>query len=142
MDWYLWLKAFHVMSVMAWMAGLFYLPRLFVYHCQQEKGSHTSETLKTMERKLLKMIMNPAMMASWIFGLVIAIQIDAFTQGWFHVKLLMVVAMTVFHIFLGKWRKDFEVDQNQRDERFFRLINEIPTLLMVIIVLMVIIKPF
>ena len=142
MDSYLWFKALHVMSVFAWMAGLFYLPRLYVYHCQQAKGSPMSETLKLMERRLLKVIMNPAMIASWVFGLVVAMQIGAFSQPWFHVKLLMVAAMTAFHMFLGKWRKDFERDANQQSEGFFRLVNEVPTVLMVVIVIMVIVKPF
>ena len=142
MDGYLWLKALHVISIIAWMAGMFYLPRLFVYHTMEKSGSDTSETLKVMERKLLKFIMNPAMIASWIFGLIIAVQIGAFSQPWFHVKLLMVVGMTVFHIMLGIWRKAFEADRNDKSERFFRLVNEVPTLLMIIIVIMVIVKPF
>jgi len=142
MDTYLWLKALHVISIIAWMAGLFYLPRLFVYHTQQKTGSETSELFKIMERRLLKAIMNPAMIASWIFGLIIAAKIHAFSEPWFHVKLLMVIGLTVFHIMLGKWRKDFEADKNQRTERFFRLINEVPTVLMIIIIIMVIVKPF
>ena len=142
MDGYLWFKALHVISVLAWMAGLFYLPRLFVYHCAQDKGSQSSEMLKVMERRLLKVIMNPAMIASWFFGLIIAVQINAFSQPWFHVKLLMVIIMTVFHMFLGKWRKAFEADQNEQSEKFYRLINEIPTVLAIIIVIMVIVKPF
>ncbi len=142
MDLYLWLKALHVISIIAWMAGLFYLPRLFVYHTLEKSGSDTSETLKIMERRLLKVIMNPAMIASWIFGLIIAAQSHAFSEPWFHVKLLMVMALTVFHIMLGKWRKQFETDQNEKSERFYRLVNEVPTVLMIIIVIMVIVKPF
>lgn len=142
MDGYLWLKALHVISIIAWMAGLVYLPRLFVYHTMQKAGSDASETFKTMERKLLKMIMTPSMISSWIFGLIVAVQIDAFSDPWFHVKLLMVVGMTAFHMMLGKWRKDFEADQNEKTERFYRLVNEVPTVLMIIIVIMVIVKPF
>ncbi len=142
MDTYLWLKALHVISIIAWMAGLFYLPRLFVYHTQQKPGSETSELFKIMERRLLKVIMNPAMIASWIFGFMLAAKVHAFSHPWFHVKLLLVIGLTVFHIMLGKWRKDFEADRNQRSERFYRLINEVPTVLMVIIVLMVVVKPF
>ena len=142
MDGYSWVKALHVISIISWMAGLVYLPRLFVYHSMQKSGSDTSETLKVMERKLLKLIMNPAMIASWVFGLIVAVQIDAFAQPWFHVKLLMVIGLTAFHMMLGKWRKQFEVDQNDKSERFYRLIKEIPTVLMIIIVIMVIVKPF
>ncbi len=142
MDLYLWLKALHVISIIAWMAGLFYLPRLFVYHSAQTSGSDISETLKIMERRLLKVIMNPAMIASWIFGFIIAAKSHSFSEPWFHVKLLMVVALTVFHIMLGIWRKQFESDKNQKSERFYRLVNEVPTVLMIIIVIMVIVKPF
>ena len=142
MDIYLWVKALHVISIIAWMAGLFYLPRLFVYHSIQKSGSDTSKTLKVMERKLLKAIMNPAMIASWVFGLYIAAKIGAFSEPWFHVKLLMVVFLTVFHIMLGKWRKDFEADRNEKSEGFYRWVNEVPTVLMIIIVIMVIVKPF
>ena len=142
MDSYLWLKALHLISIIVWMAGLFYLPRLFVYHCGQKSGSESSEMLKGMERKLLKMIMNPAMILSWFFGLIIAAKLHAFSAPWFHVKLLMVIGLTVFHIMLGRWRKDFEADGNQRPERFYRLVNEIPTVLMIIIVIMVSVKPF
>ncbi|MCF6199253.1 MAG: protoporphyrinogen oxidase HemJ [Hyphomicrobiaceae bacterium] len=142
MDAFLWLKALHVISIIAWMAGLFYLPRLFVYHSQQKSGSETSELFKLMERRLLKVIMNPAMISSWIFGFIIAAKSHAFSQPWFHVKLLLVIVLTIFHIMLGKWRKDFEADNNQRTEGFYRLINEVPTVLMVIIVVLVFVKPF
>ncbi len=142
MDALLWLKALHVISIIAWMAGLFYLPRLFVYHSQQKSGYETSELFKLMERRLLKVIMNPAMISSWIFGFIIAAKSHAFSQPWFHVKLLLVIVLTIFHIMLGKWRKDFEADNNQRTEGFYRLINEVPTVLMVIIVVLVFVKPF
>ena len=142
MDAYLWLKVLHVLSIIAWMAGLFYLPRLFVYHSMEKSGSKTSETLKVMERKLLKFIMNPALVASWVFGWLLAMHTGAFSQPWFHVKLLLVIAMTVFHILLGRWRKAFEADGNKKSGRFFRVVNEVPTVLLVIIVILVIVKPF
>jgi putative membrane protein len=142
MDAYLWFKSLHVMSIIAWMAGLFYLPRLFIYHTMKEAGSDASETFKVMERKLLKIIMTPAMVSSWLFGLLVAWQASLFTDGWFHVKLLLVIGMTVFHFMLDKWRKDFEADQNQKSEKFYRIANEVPTLLMIIIVILVIVKPF
>jgi len=130
------------MSVIAWMAGIFYLPRLFVYHAMEEKGSDTSETFKIMERKLLYAIMTPAMLASWLFGLLLAYNYIDWSEPWFHVKLLMVAGMTVFHMALGRWRRDFENDHNQHDQKFYRYMNELPTILMVVIVIMVIVKPF
>ena len=130
------------MAVISWMAGLFYLPRLFVYHSQTAKGSETSETFKVMERKLLKLIMNPAMLTAWIFGLLAAYLQNQFLETWFLIKLLLVIIMTVFHMFLGKCRKDFEADSNQRPEKFYRLVNEVPTVLMIFIVITVIVKPF
>jgi len=142
MDGYSWLKALHVMSVIAWMAGIFYLPRLFVYHAMEEKGSATSETFKVMERKLLYAIMTPAMLASWLFGLLLAYNYIDWSEPWFHVKLLMVAGMTVFHMALGRWRRDFENDRNRHDQKFYRYVNELPTILMVIIVIMVIVRPF
>jgi len=138
----LWLKALHIMAVIAWMAGLFYLPRLFVYHCQVADGSQSSDLFKVMERRLLKAIMNPAMIAAWIFGLWLAALHSDFSDGWFHAKLLLVVVMTVFHMMLGKWRKDFEAGGNTRSEKFYRLANEVPTVLMIGIVLLVVLKPF
>ena len=138
----LWLKALHVISVIAWMAGIFYLPRLYVYHCSAEAGSRQSETFKIMERRLLKAIMTPAMLASWIFGLWLAIDLGYFAEPWFHVKLLLVILMTVFHMMLARWRKDFESDSNGRSERFYRFANEVPTILMIFIVILVIVRPF
>ena len=124
------------------MAGLLYLPRLYVYHASSEVGSEKSETFKLMERKLLKIIMNPAMIVAWICGLWLAYVQSQFSDGWFHVKLLLVIALTVFHMVLAKWRKVFEADQNQRSEKFYRLINEVPTLIMIGAVILVIVKPF
>ena len=138
----LWIKSIHVIAIISWMAGLLYLPRLFVYHAQSEVGSDKSETFKIMERKLLKIIMNPAMIVAWIFGLWLAFLQSQFFYGWFHAKLLFVVLLTVFHMMLAKWRKDFEADKNTKSENFFRYVNEVPTLLMIVIVCLVIVQPF
>lgn len=137
----LWIKAFHVIAVISWMAGMFYLPRLYVYHVRAEIGSQLSETLKIMERKLLKMIINPAMMVSWVFGLALVYLQGQWLEIWFMIKFALVIAMTGFHGFLSKWRKEFERDANERPERFYRIANEAPTVLMVLIVIMVIVKP-
>lgn len=143
MDNYLWVKAFHVISIISWMAALLYMPRLFIYHGRQQEGSKACDTFKTMERKLQKFIMTPAMIASWLFGLMLAFFfVDHWSAPWFHVKLLMVVFLTGFHYVLTVWRKDFELDCNVRSERFYRFANEVPTVLMIIIVVMVIVKPF
>jgi putative membrane protein len=141
-DAYLWVKALHVISVIAWMAGLLYMPRLFVYHCQAQPGSNQSETFKIMERRLLRAIMNPAMIASWVFGLWLYVSLGAWTEGWAHAKLLFVVLLTVSHMFMARWRHDFELDQNRRPEIFYRFANEAPTVLMIGIVIFVIVKPF
>jgi putative membrane protein len=141
---YPWLKAFHVISLIAWMAGTFYLPRLYVYHCQVAVGSAESERFKVMERRLLKQIMNPAMIASWVFGILLVLTpgVISWTQGWWYVKLVSVVLLTGFHGATSKWRKDFLNNRNQKPERFYRIANEVPTVLMVIIVIMVIVRPF
>jgi len=139
--WYLWIKALHVISVIAWMAGLLYLPRLFVYHAAAPVGSALSETLKVMERRLLRGIMNPAMIAVYVFGGLMA-WVQDWHQGWLHGKLLMVVVLTVVHHLYGLWRKDFAADRNKRPARFYRVWNEVPTLAMIVIVILVIVKPF
>jgi putative membrane protein len=142
---YLYLKAFHVIAVIAWMAGLFYLPRLYVYHADAKPGSELSETFKVMERRLLKAITTPAMLASWALGLILAFgfgSIDWATDIWFHVKLLLVIALTVFHMALARWRKEFEADKNERPALFYRIANEVPTLLLIGIVILVIVRPF
>lgn len=140
---YEWIKAIHVMAVIAWMAGLFYLPRLFVYHADAAPGSVLAETFKVMERRLLRAIMNPAMATSWVFGLWAAHEGGWFSgSGWFHAKLALVVAMTVFHMRLAWHRKAFAEDRNGHGSRYFRIINEVPTLLMIGIVILVIVKPF
>lgn len=141
---YLWLKALHVISVIAWMAGLLYLPRLFVYHCDVPLASQSSETFKVMERRLLRVIMTPAMLASWLFGLaLIAISpaVD-WGSGWLHLKLFLVVAMSGLHGMMARWRREFLDDRNHHTARFYRMVNEVPTVLMIAIVLTVIIKPF
>ncbi|GAA0784808.1 protoporphyrinogen oxidase HemJ [Roseibium denhamense] len=142
MDLYLWVKAIHVISIIAWMAGLLYLPRLFVYHVDAEVGSVQSETFKVMERRLLKAIMTPAMIASWVFGLWTAYELNAWSDGWFHAKLLLVFIMSGFHGHLAKCVKTFAADQNTRSTRYFRMINEVPTVIMIVVVIMVIVKPF
>lgn len=141
---YLWLKALHIIAVISWMAGIFYLPRLFVYHAEAEKGSELSETFKIMERKLLRIIMNPAMMLTWLFGGLMLWANPELMRGagWLHAKLLLVVAMTVFHHALGRWRKAFLADNNTHSHKFYRKINEIPTLLMIAIVVLVVVRPF
>lgn len=137
-----WIKALHIIAVIAWMAGLLYLPRLFVYHCAATPGSELSETLKIMERRLLRVIMNPAMLASWGFGLWLALSGDLWAQPWFQLKLLAVLALTGAHMAMGRWRRDFANDANRRSARFFRLANEAPTLLMIGIVILAVVKPF
>lgn len=139
---YLWLKALHVIAVISWMAGLLYLPRLFVYHCEVDPGSATSEKFKIMERRLLKAIMMPAMVVAWAAGLALAILGGLFHDGWFHVKLTLVILMTISHHMMGRWKNDFAADRNTRPQKFFRIANEVPTLLMIAIVILVIVKPF
>lgn len=139
---YLWIKALHVIAVISWMAGLLYLPRLFVYHCEVEAGSPASEKFKVMERRLLKAIMTPAMVVAWVAGLWLAVIGGLFQDAWFHVKLTLVVLMTISHFMMAKWKNDFAADRNSRPQRFYRIANEVPTLLMVVIVILVIVKPF
>lgn len=138
---YFWLKGFHIIAIIAWMAGLLYLPRLFVYHADAEPGSEFSEKLKIMERRLLKAIMNPAMIVSLLLGGALLAYQD-FSDGWLHVKLFCIVGLMIMHMLMGKWRKDFEADKNERGHKFYRISNEVPTVLMIIIVLMAVVKPF
>jgi putative membrane protein len=138
----LWLKALHIAAVIAWMAGLLYLPRLFVYHCAAEMGSKQSETFKIMEYRLLRCIMNPAMVVVWITGPWLAWQLGVYRDGWLVAKFVLVVILTGYHHALGYWRKDFAADRNTRDARFYRLFNEVPTVLMIGIVVLVVVKPF
>jgi protoporphyrinogen IX oxidase len=138
----LWLKAVHVVAVISWMAGLLYLPRLFVYHCDADRGSKQAETFKLMERRLLRGIMNPAMVVVWITGPWLAWQASVYADGWLLAKFALVVVLTGYHHALGGWRKAFAEDRNRRDARFYRLMNEVPTLIMVAIVVLVVVKPF
>jgi len=140
--WYPWIKAFHVIASIAWMAGMLYLPRLFVYHCDAEAGSKQSETFKVMERRLLKAIINPAMIATWLLGLWLAWSAGWWASGWFHAKLALVVVLSAVHGLFAKWTKDFAADRNRHPAKFYRWINELPTLLMIGIVILVIVKPF
>ena len=139
---YLWVKAAHVIAVIAWMAGMLYLPRLFVYHCVAEPGSSQSETFKVMERRLLKAIINPAMVATWMFGLWLAYEGGWFRSGWLHGKLLLVLILSGVHGLFARWVKDFAADRNTHSQKFYRIINELPTLLMIGAVILVILKPF
>ena len=138
----LWLKAFHVIAVIAWMAGMLYLPRLFVYHCEAEAGSKQSETFKVMERRLLRAIINPAMIVSWVLGLWLAWSQQQFGFGWLQAKLMLVLVLSALHGLLSRWVRDFAADRNAHSQRFYRIINEVPTLLMIGIVILVIVKPF
>jgi protoporphyrinogen IX oxidase len=138
----LWLKALHVVAVISWMGGLLYLPRLFVYHSEAEPGSKQNETFKVMEQRLLRLIMNPAMIVVWITGPLLAWQMGVHHDRWLAVKFGLVCLLTVFHHALGRWRKAFAEDRNQHPARYFRIANEVPTLLMVAIVVLVVVKPF
>jgi putative membrane protein len=142
-DWYPYIKAFHIISMVAWMAGMFYLPRLYVYHAEAVPGSQMSETFKVMEQRLLRQIINPAMIATWVFGLILMFGfIDWRTAPWLHAKFVLVVLMSGFHGMLSKWRKDFAADANSRSARFYRIANEVPTLLLIFIVILAVAKPF
>ena len=141
---YPWTKALHLIAVIAWMAGMFYLPRLFVYHSAVPVGGETSETFKVMERRLLRAIINPAMAATWLLGITLVLTpgIIDWSQGWWHVKLLSVLLMSGFHGHLSAARKRFERDERPKSERYWRIANELPTILLAVIVVMVIVRPF
>lgn len=142
-DYYDWFKAVHIIFVISWMAGIFYLPRLFVYHTKVKIGSEQDKMFQTMERKLLRIIMNPAMIGAYVFGLINAYIYGVEALGvWFHIKMTGVIIITIIHGFLARWRKDFEAGQNKHSEKFYRVINEVPAIAMVLIVIMVVIKPF
>ena len=142
--WYPWIKACHIIAVIAWMAALLYLPRLYVYHCETAPGSPESERFKIMEQRLLKQIATPAMSAAWTFGILLVLTpgVIDWGWGWWHVKLAAVIVLSGFHGILGRWRRDFLHDRNVRPQRFYRIVNEVPTLLMVVIVIMVVVRPF
>lgn len=142
---YPWTKAFHVLSMVAWMSATFYLPRLFVYHTEVARGSLESERFKVMERRLYKQIMLPGLIATWVFGILLVLTpgvVDVAHDGWFHVKLLAVVLMSGFHGATGAWRRAFLEDRNVKPARFYRIANEVPTVLLAIAVIMVFVKPF
>ncbi|MFZ2100426.1 MAG: protoporphyrinogen oxidase HemJ [Oricola sp.] len=141
-DLYLWIKAVHVIAIISWMAGMLYMPRLFVYHCDAEKGSVQSGTFKVMERRLLRVIMNPAMTIAWALGLWLAWSGGYFMSGWFHLKLLAVLALSGVHGMFSRAVRLFAEDRNDKPARYWRMMNEAPTLLMIIIVILVIVKPF
>ncbi|HEY8245764.1 MAG TPA: protoporphyrinogen oxidase HemJ [Hyphomicrobium sp.] len=137
----LWLKAFHIMAVVAWFAGLFYLPRLFVYHADAKPGSELSETFKVMEHRLLTAIMTPAMAIVWLSGLTLAYWEGAFSDGWLHAKLALVFLLSGFQGALSRWTRDFAADRNTRSAKFYRIANEVPTAFLIAIVLLVVLKP-
>ncbi|QEL24567.1 protoporphyrinogen oxidase HemJ [Bosea sp. F3-2] len=139
---YEWIKAFHVVAVISWMAGMLYLPRLMVYHAEAQIGSIQSETFKIMERRLLKGIINPAMILTWVLGLYLAWYAFGFKGGWLHAKLLLVLILSGIHGMLVKHVRAFAEDKNQKSPRYFRIINEVPAVLMLGIVILVIVKPF
>ena len=139
---YEWIKAVHVMAVIAWMAGMLYLPRLMVYHTEAVVGSIQSETFKIMERRLLKGIINPAMMVTWVLGLYLAWEAFGFKGGWLHAKILLVFILSGLHGYLSGRVRDFANDRNTKSARFYRILNEVPAVLMVGIVILVIVKPF
>ena len=141
-DAYQWFKILHILAVISWMAGLLYLPRLFVYHTEVAPGSEASEKFKIMERRLMRAIMHPAAIVSGFFGFMLIEEMDAWREGWVHIKLAAAALMYYFHWLMMKWRKDFAEDRNTRPQRFYRIANEGPTVLMIIIVIVVVLKPF
>lgn len=139
-----WIKTLHLLSVIAWMAGLLYLPRLFVYHAAARAGSETSETFKVMERRLLRGIMTPALIGTLLFGGLLAATpgVVDWSRGWIYVKLAAVAGLLLIHFLLAQWRRDFAADRNRRSQRFYRIVNEVPTLLLILILIMVVVQPF
>lgn len=142
-EYFLWYKTIHIISVISWMAAMLYMPRLFAYHTRAKRGSEMDETFQIMEKRLLRIIMNPAMVSTYIFG-----TLTAYVYGllaldiWFHLKMLAVLGLTILHMLFAKWRKDFEKGENKHSEKFYKIINEVPAVLMIIAVTLVIIKPF
>jgi putative membrane protein len=141
-NFYLWIKAFHIIAVIMWMAGMLYLPRLFVYHCETTPGSAESERFKVMERKLLRVIINPAMITTWVFGLMLVWLTRADQQHWFQLKFVLVLVMSGIHGFYAGAVRRFANDANTRPQRFYRIINEVPALLIIAIVILAVVKPF
>jgi putative membrane protein len=142
MTYYDWIKAGHIIAVIAWMAGMLYLPRLYVYHASAQPGSELSETFKVMERRLLRAIINPAMIVAWVLGLLLAYYGHHWSEGWFHGKLALLLGMQLIHAGYARWRRRFAKDENQHTARFYRFMNEVPTILMIGIVILVVVKPF
>ena len=138
---YQWLLAFHIIAVIAWMAGMLYLPRLLVYHCEADPGSRQSETFKVMERRLLKAIVNPAMIVSWVLGLWLAWSGGWFAAPWLHVKLVLLLGMMGVHGILSKYAREFAADKRRKSAKFFRILNEVPTVLVILIVILAVVKP-
>ena len=143
MNFYLLFKSLHLISVISWMAGLLYLPRIFVYHAENSSEKKTSEIFKTMERKLFFYIMTPSMILSWIFGVILihSIGFQQIGQTWMILKIIFVVILTLYHLYLGRILAQFKIDQNSHSHKFYRFINEIPTLLLILIVFVVVFKP-
>ena len=139
---YLWVKALHVIAVIAWMAGMLYLPRLYVYHCAAEPGSAQSETFKVMEQRLLRAIVNPAMILAWVLGLALVAHLDAWGEAWMHAKFACVIALLILHGWFARWRRQFAADDNRHEARFYRRVNEVPAVLMIAIVVLVVVRPF
>jgi putative membrane protein len=139
---YQWMLAFHIIAVIAWMAGMLYLPRLFVYHCEADAGSRQSETFKVMERRLLKAIINPAMILTWLFGLWLAWASGLYAAHWFQAKFVLVLAMSGVHGVLSKYVREFAADRRRKSQKYFRILNEIPTVLLIVIVILAVVKPF
>ena len=139
---YEWLKAFHVIAVIAWMAGMLYLPRLFVYHCEADAGSRQSETFKVMERRLLKVIINPAMILAWAIGLWLVWAGGWHMAHWLQAKVVLALAMSGLHGMFSRYVKDFAADKNRKSQNFYRIINEIVTVLLIAIVILAVVKPF
>ncbi len=139
---YLWLKAFHLIAVIAWMAGMLYLPRLYVYHASAKPGSEQSETFKVMEQRLLKFIMVPAMAVTWILGIALVVYGQFLFAGWFMAKFALVLAMSILHGLFSHWAHEFRFDRNTRSPKFYRIANEIPTVLLIVIVILAVVKPF
>src|SRR6202047_4655722 len=139
---YLWIKVLHIAAIISWMAGMLYLPRLFVYHAEAPQGSPQARTFVVMERRLMRVIMLPALLVTWITGLMLAVQTGVLHEGWFHAKFALVVALSALHGYFAKVRKDLAEETNRHDSRFFRIINEAPTVLMAGIVILAVFKPF
>jgi putative membrane protein len=139
---YLWIKAFHIIAVISWMAGMLYLPRLFVYHASAKPGSEQGETFKIMERRLLRFIMTPAMIAAWLLGIVLALQGQFLGSAWFLIKIGLVLVMTITHGLFGYWVNEFDLDRNIHSQKFYRIVNEIPTVILIAIVILATVKPF